>query len=344
MIWLTWRQHRKQVLYTAIGLVALGAVMLPTGLSMHHVFTNSGLAACLAKLGTAQIVSGNADTCGSLSGQFSRQFNAMGFIAILFLILPGLVGLFYGAPLVSREVEQGTHRFVWTQTVSRRRWAVTKFGLIGAITLVFSALYTLGMDWWSGPLTAEGGRMGPLVFDFEGVVPIGYTLFAVSLGIFAGTLWKKVLPAMGVTLTGFVAVRVLIETLARSRYMSPLTASLPITGSNQFNNASGAWIYTNGITNGNGRLVLPNTVISCGSDSGSAGNTSVRGAIPSRTDPCNGGGGLLSRGLGPAPFSNSMQYQPASRFWEFQGIETGIFLALAAILVYLAIRRLRQIG
>lgn len=49
-------------------------------------------------------------------------------------------------------------------------------------------------------------------------------------------------------------------------------------------------------------------------------------------------------GLGPAPFSNSMRYQPASRFWEFQGIETGIFLALTALLIYLALRRIRRIS
>ena len=43
MIWLTWRQHRKQALYTLIALAVLAAVMLPTGLAMHHTFTSSGL-------------------------------------------------------------------------------------------------------------------------------------------------------------------------------------------------------------------------------------------------------------------------------------------------------------
>jgi ABC-type transport system involved in multi-copper enzyme maturation permease subunit len=337
MIWLTWRQHRKQVLYTAIGLAALGAVMLPTGLSMHHVFNSSGLAACLSKLGTSQVVSGNADTCGNQLSQFSRQFSSLGFIAILFLLLPMLVGVFFGAPLVAREVEQGTHRFIWTQTVSRRRWAVAKFGLIAAITLVFSTLYALAVGWWSGPLLADGGRMGPLIFDFEGIAPIGYTLFAVALGIFAGTLWKKVLPAMVATLAGFIVVRVLVETLARPHYMSPLTASLPIDSSNQFNDESGAWTYSTGVVNSAGKVVLPNGSIGCGS----GGNIAVSGAVPDNVDPC---GGLASQGMGPGPFFNSTQYQPAGRFWEFQGIETGIFLALAAILIYFAIRRLSRIG
>ena len=59
---------------------------------------------------------------------FSNQYNSWLSLGILFLILPVLVGLFWGAPLVAREVEHGTHRLVWTQGVSRRRWALVKFG------------------------------------------------------------------------------------------------------------------------------------------------------------------------------------------------------------------------
>lgn len=337
MIWLTWRQHRKQALYTLIGLAALAALMVPTGLAMHHAFTSSGLAACLAKQGKGLFTSDNAPDCSRMNEQFQSQYSPLMFIAILFVILPVFVGLFYGAPLVAREVEAGTHRFVWTQGVSRKHWALVKFGLIGVATVILATVYTLGMDWWSGPLLSNGGRMGPLVFDIEGVVAVAYTLFAVALGIFAGTQWKKVLPAMGVTLAGYAAVRILVETLVRPHYLSPLTASLPINSSEQVNNVSGAWIYSNGITNGAGKLVMPNTSISCGG----GGNASVSGAIPSNADPCDGG--LLGQGLGPGPFSNTMRYQPDSRFWEFQGIEAGIFLALAAILVYLAIRRIRRV-
>ena len=37
-------------------------------------------------------------------------------------LLPLAVGVFWGAPLLAREVEQGTIRLVFTQSVSRRRW------------------------------------------------------------------------------------------------------------------------------------------------------------------------------------------------------------------------------
>jgi hypothetical protein len=339
MIWLTWRQHRKQALYTLIALVAVAAIMLPTGLAMHHTFTDSGLAACLAKQGTGQFAPATAPDCGNLRQQFQDQYRSLTFIAVLFVILPAVVGIFFGAPLAAREVEQGTHRFVWTQGVGRRHWAWVKFGLIGAATVILSAVYTLGMDWWSEPLVANGGRMGPVVFDIEGIAPIGYTLFAVALGIFAGTLGKKVLPAMGATLAGFAVVRILIETLARPHYLSPLTASALISSGEQLNNASGAWIYSSGIVNAAGRLVVPNSAISCGAR---GGDSTVAGAAPAAFDPC--GGDLFAQGLGPAPFSNWQRYQPADRFWEFQGIETGIFLALTAILVCLAIRRIRRIS
>jgi len=343
MIWLTWRQHRRQALYTAVALVALAAIMLPTGLSMHHSFTGTGLASCMASLGTAQITSGTArvsSDCQALSQQFSNQYNSLTFVGILFVILPVFVGIFLGAPLVAREVEHGTHRFVWTQGVSRRHWALVKFALLGAVTLVLAAAYALGMSWWFGPLvTNGGGRLGPVSFDVQGVVPIGYTLFAVSLGIFAGSVSRKVLPAMGVTLVGYAAVRVLIETFARPSYLSPLTATIPVTGDQQFNSASGAWIYAQGVVNGDGKLVLPGGAVNCGPNL--KGNATASG-VPSGTNPC--GNGLVNQGFGPAPFSNWMRYQPGSRFWAFQGIETGIFLALTAILLYLAIRRIRRIA
>ena len=164
-------------------------------------------------------------------------------------------------------------------------------------------------------------------------------MFAVALGIFAGALSKKVLPAMAVTLAGYAAVRVLIEALARPHYLSPLTATVPINSGERINGASGAWIYSNGIVNGAGKVIMPNTTIRC---SAGGGNTSISGAVPNGADPCDGG--LLAQGLGPGPFSNSMRYQPDSRFWEFQGIETGIFLALTALLLFLAIRRLNRIA
>ena len=45
------------------------------------------------------------------------------------LIAPAIVGIFWGAPLIARELETGTHRLVWNQTVTRTGWLATKLAL-----------------------------------------------------------------------------------------------------------------------------------------------------------------------------------------------------------------------
>ena len=342
MIWLTWRQHRKQLLVAVIGLLVVSAVLLPTGKAMHDSYVNTGLKACLAKLGGAQLVSAAAaNSCQALSIQFQGRFGGMAAVAVLLVMLPLLVGLFFGAPLVAREIEQGTHRFAWTQGVSRLRWAMVKFGLIGGATLVLAVLYSLGMSWWAQPLSEVGsGRLSNLAFDVQGIAPIGYTIFAVALGIFAGTVCRRTLGAMAVTLAGFFGVRVLIEVYARPRYMSAETLTFALQSSDTPNPATGDWVYTNGVRDAAGQLVQSNSEISCAAGGVAPvdpGGGPV-GAVPVPGGPCGN-----NLGLGPGAYNWEL-YQPGSRFWEFQGIETGIFVGLAAALVFLAVWRLRRIG
>jgi hypothetical protein len=292
---------------------------------MHTKYDSLGLAACRASLGTASMITetGAVTSCDSLGHQFQRQFNDMVFVAVLFVILPVLVGVFFGAPLVAREVEQGTHRLVWTQGVSRLHWALVKFGLLGAITVVLAVGYALGVSWWFEPLvSASTGRLAYLSFDVQGVVPIAYTLFALALGIFAGTYWRKVLPAMAIALVAFAAVRVAIEVLARPRYLPAQTLTFAPSGRLTPNPASGDWVMAQGVRNAAGELVLPDAQIG----------------------PCPPGGCGAGPGEAGVGAYNWVQYQPGDRFWLFQGIETGIFVLLAAALVFFALRRLRTIA
>jgi ABC-type transport system involved in multi-copper enzyme maturation permease subunit len=339
MIWLTWRQHRRQWLYTLIAIAALAAVMVPTGLSMHDDFASSGLQACLAKMGTDQLIAGNLGGCGRLSSEFSSQYSSLTFIAILFVITPVFVGIFYGAPLVAHEIEQGTHRFVWTQGVSRMRWALTKFGVIGLVALALAVVYAIGVTWWSSPLVASGdnGRLNYVSFDVQGVVPIAYTLFAVALGIFLGVYARKVLPAMGITLAGFVVVRVAIEWLARKHYLSPVSLKLPINSTQQYNQYAGDWIYSNSIVSAQGKTLLADAQLQCVNGNVQSLSTSAgSGAIQANANPC----------ADPAYQGayNLQSYQPGTRFWDFQWIEAGIFIGLAALLIWFALVRLRRIS
>ena len=329
MIWLTWRQHRKQAFFTLLGFAALAALMVPIGLSMRHTFADLGLADCVRQLAGTDVAAATRETCDAGFRRFTNRYGSLNLVAVLLLTLPVLVGLFWGAPLVAREVEHGTHRFVWTQGVGRTRWALVKFGLVGGAVVVLAVCYGLGMSWWVEPLTqaAYEGRLGVIVFDLQGVVPIGYTLFAVALGIFAGTVWKRMLPAMGITLAGFIGVRAAVAVLARPHYQPARTLTFPIEGVTEAAMSRGDWILSQGIRNPDGTMMAEDTRIMC-----PPGGKGPEGRA------CG-----AELGLQPGAY-NWQLYQPADRFWLFQGIETGIFVALAALLLYLAVRRIRRIA
>lgn len=330
MIWMTWRQHRQQVLFVLLGTAALAALILPTGLKMHDVFTDSGLADCLRRTAGAEFVAVDNDSqrdCGEIANQFLARFGYLQPLAVLFAVLPLLVGLFLGAPLVAREVEHGTHRLVWTQGISRLRWALVKFGLVGTGCLALAISYTLLLSWWIRPLNgANGSRFTVLIFDQQGIVPIGYTLFAVALGVFAGTVTPRVMTAMATTLVGFLAVRLVVAGWARPHFQSQEERTFPVTSTVEPNPLNGDWIIRTGIYDASGVQVAANQQRSCRIDSPPPTGTPA-GPTP---EGCEEG------------LYNLQVYQPADRFWLFQTIETGIFLGLTVILIVLAVYRVRR--
>jgi hypothetical protein len=315
MIWLVWRQHRKQALFGLGVLALLALVMVPSGISIHRSFVDTGFAACLDGYGTAEFVPlAQVDRCGDAREAFRNGKDIWQMIVVLFAVLPLLAGLFWGAPMVARETEAGTHHLAWTQGVTRRRWALTKFGLVGLAAVVAAAAYCLLLTWWVGPLArAYGGTFAFIIFDLHGVVPIGYTLFALALGILAGAATRKVLPAMAITLAGFVVVRAVVEFAARPLFVAPKSRTFKIATTEIPNPASGDWLLSHAIV-----------------DPGKATfNGGYSFCEPSVTCPDDGR-------------YNFHVYQPGERFWLFQYIETGIFVALAAVLVLLAVRLVRR--
>ncbi|HVW43382.1 MAG TPA: ABC transporter permease subunit [Amycolatopsis sp.] len=321
MIWLTWRQHRRQTLVTLIGLGVLAAVLIPTGLAMRGDFTGGGLSQCLT---------GGTDQCMNQLRRFNDKWVNVGSAGVLMLFLPLLIGLFWGAPLVAREVEHGTHRLVWTQGISRGHWAAVKFGYAGLAALAFSVLYGLGVAWWLEPLNQTGNRtrFDPFFFDMQGIAPIGYTIFALALGIAAGTIFHRVLPSMAVALAGFVVVRVALAVLVRPGYETPAERTFPVIGGGAHDEVTADWVLDQGIRDASGKMIAPGAQAIC-----PPGATGPDGATPCGAD----------LGLTRGSYTWE-QYQPADRFWTFQAIETGIFLVLAAALIVLAVRRIRRIA
>jgi hypothetical protein len=186
------------------------------------------------------------------------------------------------------------------------------------------------MSWWTTPLSQAGqqGRFNVFFFDMQGLAPIGYTVFAVALGIFAGTIWRKMLPAMAGTLVGFLGLRIALTALARPHFLPTSTLTFPVQGAtNEPNPMVGDWVLSYGVRDASGNLVAANASVGCATNAqGSAADC-----------------GAALGGIGPGSY-NWQLYQPADRFWLFQGIEAGIFVVLAALLLFLAIRRIRRIA
>jgi hypothetical protein len=317
MIWLTWRQHRKQLLFLLAVLAALAALLVPVGLKMHSAITDTGLAACIRGLGTREwLPLGSMGDCEDASQAFSNRYAWAQLPAVLLMLFPLFLGMFFGAPLVSREVEQGTHRLVWTQGITRQRWFASKLALLIAGAVVVSVAYTLLTTWWLDPVShGIDSRFAFPFFDLYGVVPVGYALFGIALGVFVGTMSRRTLPAMAWTFVGFAAVRIAVTTLARPNFLPPLERKFPVATDVIPNRWVDDWIMSNDVYDTQGNLVSAGSIRLCPERAqAECGSTDV----------------------------NVWTYQPGDRFWLFQYLETGIYLALAAVLILLAVRQVRR--
>ena len=192
MIWVAWRQFRAQAVTAAIGLLLLGAWLLATGPGLADEYA-AGLAACSSN-GCDQFMDGFVD----------QHQQTVLFLTLVVLFVPAVLGLFWGAPLVARELEAGTHRLVWNQSVTRFRWLTVKLLLVGVSCAAVAGLVVWWVERWSTPLD-DASQLDPrlpmaVTFAARGVVPLAYAVFAFALGVAAGMLTKRVIPAMAVTL------------------------------------------------------------------------------------------------------------------------------------------------
>ena len=326
MSWVTWRQYRAQAAIAAALLAAFTALLLVTGVQVASQW-HSALAACTA-----------AHSCGNLANTLFLGSHAVGFLVILTLGVPAVLGILLGAPLLAHEFEAGTSQYAWTQSVTRRRWLVAKTGWLLLAAAAIGGIVSALVTWWSGPDNAlQADAFKPGRFDIMGIVPVGYAVFAVALGITAGALLRRTIPAIAVTLAGFIAVRMVVFFWLRSHFMAAVTSYFPINGGF---NAGSAWQLSAGYVGANGQpLSLPQST-----------SGPVLGGVNGNGLPVTALPGQCQAAVGNGPFTPAtyhaalscaqahgirgyVTYQPASRYWAFQGIETGIFVLLAAALL-----------
>lgn len=314
-------RHRPDLLATAFVLLVVGVVALVTGRQMHRFVLGSGLDACLADP--------SAD-CRSLVSSFGERFQGLQVLIVPLVLLPGLLGSYLAAPLVAREVEAGTHRFLWTQGVGRTRWmlgSVVALGLVAALTgLALSALTTA----WLGDVErVTHERFEPGRFDLVGVAPLGYCLFAVALGVAVGALTGKVVTSTVTTLGLFVATRLAVTLLVRPRLTPATTATFDL----QQDPPSGSWLIDARTVDRAGRVLGDGWSLDISRLGCSEPRLPARGLPdPSAIQRC-----LTERGIHVVA-----QYHPPAQFWTVQVAELGLYLTLAAVLAIVAVRTVRH--
>ena len=312
MIWLTWRQQRLEIVLAGLVMALVAVFLLTTGFDMASRYLYTGVSACVTH-------DASPNACQSLVQAFQVRFSSFTSVITWLNFLPLVLGVLLAAPLVL-DLEHGTHRLAWTQSITRSRWLAVRLVLILAEVVVVALVLTVLMTWWNIPLDHIASRLNRSQFDFEGTVPVAYTVFAAALCLAAGSLLRRAVPAIGITLVGYLVARVGMETFVGYRYLAPVTKQVAFSSTGDPSPPARADYFINATAS------IPKDIM--GTCFGGTLNPPPPGSVAAQhVQACFSRHGVFS----------SVVYQPASRFWLFQGVESAVFLTLAVALLALAV-------
>ncbi|MBM7442028.1 ABC transporter permease subunit [Streptomyces sp. HB132] len=209
LTWLVLRQHRT-TLTCILALVVLGSLWI--------VYQRGQLVDTLAAAGWP----GKTVPQPVVGEGYSR-------LTFLLGMLPGVLAVFLGAPLIAADQEQGTVQLVTTQSVTRRRWLVAKLGWCLLITLVACSVLSAVFTWWWKPYRSvlPDIWMDQSVFDTTGPVLPALAVFLTAAGFTIGILLRRVLASMVVTFVFCVAAQTAWG-MFRDLLGTPRTATYPL--------------------------------------------------------------------------------------------------------------------
>ncbi|WP_225805549.1 ABC transporter permease subunit [Streptomyces sp. NK15101] len=311
--WVTARQHRR-ALWWSLGLATVAVAVL-----VASRMWSDGAVDALRTAGCP--VNGSTSSCFQVQRDyiddrwFARhlvEYTAMGMLVLP--VLPVLLGAFVAGPMLARELESGTYRLAWTQSVSPARWLAAKLSAPAALTLAIVPLLSLVFYWsWStGPADDFPTYWyEPTMFVSFGIVPVAHALLGLALGTAIGVLTRRTVVAMG---AAALVIGAALAVLSRLRDGLWPVRTLTGTGLSAENHA---WPLDRGMLTASGERVLWKDCFA---------------AQPDTFQRC-----MTDRG-GVTEF---LDIHPTSHYWPLQFVETGICLALAALAAYAAFRVLR---
>lgn len=324
MIWLTWRQFRGQAVVALAALAVLTAYLVFLGVRLRDAYEQHvECAGCTLSAARQALEKGYA-TQVTLAG-------------LLILVAPAVIGAFWGAPLIARELETGTYRLVWNQSVTRVRWLAVKLGVVVAAAVAVTGALSLLLTWAASPYdTLFGHRFEPLLFPARNVAPLGYALFAVVAGVAIGLLARRTVVAMAITLAVFTALQILMPAVVRPHLQPPVTEVVLFRSEA----AEGIGITEEGHVSVQGYSVPGAWMLTFTGDLRDAA-----GELVSRDDVDRCFTGIYEQDVACLDAMNlhyTAEYQPADRYWTFQWLESGIYVLLAGLVAGFTFWRIRR--
>jgi hypothetical protein len=318
--WVVWRRYRPTILATLAVLGLVGVYLITTGFQIRSAWHT--VQSCTPQRSSA---------CNFAWTSFKNSHSNPGIISALFLFAPLLVGAFTGAPLLGRELETGTFRYAWTQGVGRARWAGAMILSGTVVVAVLAGGFGGLIAWHDHPLWQAGitPRLQASEFPSTGVAVIGWALAAYAVGLIAGLLLRRTLPALGIAVLATFGLAFAASKL-RLHYLPALrTSSLDyIPGSqtlSQWWEKAGSTISTTQLNAVLRAAGLQQIETGGGSEVAGPGNSA---------DPTTY---LLNHG-----YTQWTTYQPDHRYWTFQWIEFGWLTVFAVLLLAATLLLLRH--
>lgn len=312
-LWLAWRQQRVSAGIGAAALVvaALIAAYYRSGMldALH-----SGL---FDHCDTGPLYCTRSDTGLPLL----LDVEPLKYLGALNIVLPVVIGVFWGAPLLGRDRELGTHRMILAQGVSRGQWFASRLALATATTIALSGLLAGVFAWWWRP--AADRSYGLFWYDVtalsgSGPRVVAAALFGLAAGTLLGMLARRVLAAMGLTLLVTGLVTLLLEWTHRTRLLVPPHTYVS-AGSVPRAPMGEKWSTGDyGLITASGRH---DDVLSCPFPSGA------------QLKECMAANGYVAR---------FYEANPAGDYWAFQWTDTAVLGGLAALLTVATVLLLRR--
>jgi hypothetical protein len=230
---LIWRQHRGQLLWTAVVLAVAAVVMAAVSRSADQSLANFVRwraqlrpAGCPLPGTRSGVVHVPSSACHALlsrysGGQQSSFAHTYNFAIPVFEeglpLLMVIIGVLVGAPLVAREVEQRTQLVAWTQSVARRRWYATKTSVLAACLALAGLIAGLANDRVQIPLNRGGLTSSRWIWFYSiDLAPAAEAVLAFALAAAIGAYLRRTLPAIGAALVSFLALFLLTGWVVRS--------------------------------------------------------------------------------------------------------------------------------